>query len=69
MWQEGGDMCILLHPYEHVGGRCVGDSGIFYGGLKGAEALEAAGDVASLESFKFFMSYMFYPPGHLEEQV
>jgi len=37
--EQGGDMAVLLHPYEQIPGvRPVG-GGLFYGGLKGAEAM------------------------------
>jgi len=37
--EQGGDMAVLLHPYGQIPGvRSVG-GGLFYGGLKGAEAM------------------------------
>jgi len=37
--EQGGDMAVLLHPYGQIpGARSVG-GGLFYGGLKGAEAM------------------------------
>jgi len=37
--EQGGDLAVLLHPYEQIPGvRPVG-GGLFYGGLKGAEVM------------------------------
>lgn len=68
-------MAVLLHPYPQIpGARSVG-GGLYYGGLKSAEAMlreqskEGVEHGLSLNQFKWWFNYMSWGPGQLKSQV
>jgi putative AlgH/UPF0301 family transcriptional regulator len=65
----GEDTVLMLHCQAGLpGSTLVGESGLFLGGLKGAQELVGSGQVDA-SAFKFFFNTQVWAPGQLQTEL